>query len=188
MAAHEGVSQPRSDSQSFVNGTPHPHRKTERPLLGPRGFQRVSDAPVDDLNSFCKSRRDQEAGRVRVTCTVVSLFWYYRYYLLMPQLTMHSLRIGATVSPETFSHARAILPRRVTTPTKLIATRGLTVHSYYVTKPNGAKLNTAGATRHRFDRPQTVMVDGSFDRLSPQECAATETQHVETAPSRVDAV
>jgi hypothetical protein len=100
---------------------------------------------------------------------------------------MHSLGIGATVSPETFSHVRAILPRRVTTPTKLIAT-GPTVHSYYVTKPNGAKLNTAGTTRHRFDRPQTVMADGSFDRLSPQECAATETQHVETAPSRVDAV
>ena len=122
---------------------------------------------------------------MRVTCSVVSPFWYYRYYLLMPQLTMHLLRIAATVSPETFSHVRAILPRRVTTPTKLIATTGPTVHSYYVTKPNGAKLNTAGTTRHRFDRPLTVMADGSFDRLSPQECAVTETQ---TAPSRVDAV
>ena len=122
---------------------------------------------------------------MRVTCTVVSLFWYYRYYLLMPQLTMHSLGIGATVSPETFSHVRAIPPRRVTTPTKLIATPAPTVHSYYVTKPNGAKLNTAGITRHRFDRPLTVMADGSFDRLSPQECAGTETR---TAPSRVDAV
>ena len=118
-----------------------PPPQPERPLLGARGFQRISDAPVDDLNSFCKSRRAQEAGKVRVTCTVVSLFWYYRYYLLMPQLTMHSLGIGATVSPETFSHVRAMLPRRVTTPTKLIATRGPTVHSYYVTKPNGAKLN-----------------------------------------------
>ena len=120
---------------------------------------------------------------MRVTCTVVSLFWYYRYYLLMPQLTMHSLGIGATVSPETFSHVRAIPPRRVTTPTKLIATRAPTVHS--LTKPNGAKLNTAGITRHRFDRPLTVMADGSFDRLSRQECAGTETR---TAPSRVDAV
>ena len=98
---------------------------------------------------------------MRVTCTVVSLFWYYRYYLLMPQLTMHSLGIGATVSPETFSHVRAIPPRRVTTPTKLIATTGPTVHSYYVTKPNGGKLNTAGITRHRFDRPLTVMADGA---------------------------
>jgi hypothetical protein len=121
---------------------------------------------------------------VRVTCTVVSLFWYYRYYLLMPQLTMHSLGIGATVSPETFSHVRAIPPRRVTTPTKLIATRAPTVHSYYVTKPNGAKLNTAGITRHRFDRPLTVMADGSFDRLSPQECGHGNTN----GPSRVDAV
>ena len=148
-----------------------PSPQTERPLLGPRGFQRVSDAPVDDLNSFRKSRRDQHAEKVRVTCTVVSLFWYYRYYLLMPRLTMHSLAIGATVSAETFNHVRAILSRRVTTPTKLIATRGPTVHSYYVTKPNGAKLNTAGTTRHPFDRPQTVMADGSFDRLSLQECA-----------------
>lgn len=55
-----------------------------------------------------------------------------------------------------------MLPRRVITPTKLIATRGPTVHSYYVTKPNGARLNTAGITRPRFDRPQTVMADGSF--------------------------
>jgi hypothetical protein len=113
---------------------------------------------------------------LRVTCSFVSPFWYYRYYLLMPQLTMHSLRIGAIVSPDTFSHVRAILPRRVTMPTKLIATTGPTVQSYYVTKPNGAKLNTAGSTQHRFDWPLTVMADGSFDRLSPQECAATETQ------------
>jgi hypothetical protein len=59
-----------------------PPVQAERPSLGPRGFQHVSDAPFDDLNSFCKSRRDQEAGKVCVTCTVVSLFWYYRYYLL----------------------------------------------------------------------------------------------------------
>jgi hypothetical protein len=85
----------------------------------------------------------------------------------MLQLTLHSLGIGATVSPETFSNVRAMLPLRVT-PTKLITTRGPTVHSYYATKPNGAKPSTAG-TRHRFDRLQTVMADANFDRAgTPQ--------------------
>ena len=192
--AREGVARRRlTAAQRFAvirqRDPCHPHRKPNVRCLGRAAFQRVSDAPVDDLKSFCKSRRDQDAGKVRVTCTVVSLFWYYRCCLLMPQLTMHSLGIGATVGPETFSYVRATLPRRVTTPaTRLIATWAPTVHSYYVTKPNGAKLNTAGITRHRFDQPQTVMADGSLDRPSPQECTATETQHVETAPSRVDAV
>ena len=118
---------------------------------------------------------------MRVTCTVVSFFWHYRYYLLMPQLTMHSLGIGATISPETL-HVRAILPRRVTTPTKLIATRGLTVHSYYVTKPNGAKLNTAGTTRHRFDRPLTVMADWQLrSTFAARVCGDGNTN----GPSRV---
>jgi hypothetical protein len=80
----------------------------------------------------------------------------------MPQLALHLLGIGATVSPGTFSHVLPMLPRRGTMPTKLIATRGPTVHSYYVTKPNGAKLNTAGTTRRPFERLQTVMVNGSF--------------------------
>jgi hypothetical protein len=90
----------------------------------------------------------------------------------MLQLTLHSLGIGATVSPETFSNVRAMLPLRVT-PTKLITTRGPTVHSYYATKPNGAKPSTAG-TRHRFDRLQTVMADGNFGApLHSQETPAS---------------
>jgi hypothetical protein len=80
----------------------------------------------------------------------------------MPQAAMHSLGIGATVNSETFSRVRAMPPRRVTTPMKLFETRRPIGHSYCVTKSNGAKLNTAGTTRHRFDRRQTLMADDSF--------------------------
>jgi hypothetical protein len=80
----------------------------------------------------------------------------------MPQVAMHSLGIGAMVSPETSSRGRRMPPRRVTTPMKLIERWGPTVRSYRATKPNGAKLNAAGTTRHRFARRQTLMADNSF--------------------------
>ena len=50
-------------SSHSSTGPISPAPQTELPLLGPCRFQRVSNAPVDDLNSFCKSRRHQEQER-----------------------------------------------------------------------------------------------------------------------------
>jgi hypothetical protein len=55
-----------------------------------------------------------------------------------------------------------MVPRRDTTPGELVAAREPTIHSYYVIKPNGAKLGAAGARQRRFRRLQAVMANGGF--------------------------
>ena len=89
--------------------------------------------------------------QVGAPCIVVSLFSYYRYCWRMLQLALHSLGMGALVSPEASPQVRAMLSRRVTTPWTLMAAAGPTIRSDCRPNLSGAKLDTTGVLR--FERP-----------------------------------
>jgi hypothetical protein len=73
----------------------------------------------------------------------------------MLQLTMHSLVMGAAVTPKPLTRARAMRSRRVTTPQALMAATKATGRSDYGPNPNGAKLYIVGIRRRRFKRPRS---------------------------------
>jgi hypothetical protein len=78
----------------------------------------------------------------------------WRYCLRMLQLPMHSLGIGAMVSPKPLTQVRAMRSRRVTTPQALMAAAKATGRNGYGPNQNGAKLYIVGISWRRFKRPR----------------------------------
>jgi hypothetical protein len=106
-------------------------------------------------------------------CIAVSSSSHWRYRLRMLQSTMHSLVMGAAVTPEPLTQVRAMRSRRVTTPQALLAATKAIGRSAYGPNPNGAKLYTAGTPRCRFKRPRNELTAASRNFLSE----TVEPQH-----------